>query len=98
MYDASSRVLMPVFSHGDKAEDTRRNVARRNLLLQKNTATKLDPSFRRASFIPASYYIRFTTDMLRNRRLGSIISYALGRTRNTARTIFLRSSVSPSEG
>ena len=35
MYDASPRVVMPVFSRGDMAEDTRRNLARRNLPLEK---------------------------------------------------------------
>ena len=29
MYDASPRVVMPVFSRGDMAEDTRQNLARR---------------------------------------------------------------------
>ena len=101
MYDASPRVVMPVFSRGDMAEDTRQNLARRIHLMDdplEKYSHKAGPlSFRRTSFIPASNYIRCTTDMLRNRRLGSIISYALRRTRDTTRTIFLRSPFSPSE-
>ena len=58
MYDAPPRVVMPVFSRGDTAEDTRRNLARQNLPPHKYTISKLGPSLRRASFIPASYYIQ----------------------------------------
>ena len=94
MYVASPRVVMPVFSRGGMAEDTRQNLARRIHLMD-------DPHEkygRKAElpFPPRIVYPRVVLYSMHDRN-GSIISYALRRTRDTAQPNFLCSPFSPSE-